>query len=410
MESSYQLDVTDSVADYLTQASPSRIIFGVPYYGRSWPTMSSDLNAYTRTQTSTSTSRAWYYTAGLEAAAAYGRRWDPNGQVPWFTTWDAANSTQREGYYDDATSLAIKYDLINSRNLAGTGMWTLLMDEDRSELWDLLKTKFGDGTPPGIIDRAPTSAATGVPTATNVRVTFSEPVTGVSASSFALRDTTNWTVVPASVAYDAGSRTATLRPSAPLRPGQEYRAALTGSIQDLGGNALAWTAWRFTATTRAQSFSPARALTFKAGTYTGYQFDAAGQPTRSKTYTLGAASSASTSQRAAIRGQSGVWFYVVNGVWGGYWVRESPSVYLPGIIGQKTFSARTVSFAAGTYTGYRFNSSYTSVTATKTYTLTRASSASATSRGVINGRAYLYIVNGVWAGYWVPESSAVHLV
>jgi hypothetical protein len=28
---------------------------------------------------------------------------------------------------------------------------------------------------------------------------------------------------------------------------------------------------------------------------------------------------------------------------------------------------------------------------------------------VINGRAYLLVANGVWAGYWVPESSAVVL-
>ncbi|MDQ3879473.1 MAG: glycosyl hydrolase family 18 protein, partial [Chloroflexota bacterium] len=408
-ESSYQLDVTDSVADYTRLTSPSKIIFGVPYYGRSWPTLSNELNAQTRTQTATSNSRAWYYTAGLEAAAAYGRRWDPNGLVPWFSTWDSANNTWREGYYDDATSLAYKYDLINSNNLAGTGMWTLLMDENRSELWDLLKTKFGDGTPPRVTDRTPAAAAVGVPTAGSLRVTFSEPVRGVSGSTFALRDTTNWAVVPATVTYDAATRTATLRPSSPLQGRQQYRAALTSAIVDGAGNVLPWTAWRFTTTSVAQTFSPARALTFKAGTHTGYRFDADGRVTGSKTYTLGASSSASTSQRAAVAGHSGRWFYVTNGVWAGYWLLESPSLYLPGIIGRADFSARTVSFAAGTYTGYRFNSSYTSVTASKKYTLTRSSTASATSRAVINGRAYLYIVNGVWGGYWVPESSSVHL-
>jgi hypothetical protein len=49
------------------------------------------------------------------------------------------------------------------------------------------------------------------------------------------------------------------------------------------------------------------------------------------------------------------------------------------------------------------------VTGTRTYTLTRASSASASARAVINGVRYVLISNGLWAGYWVPESSRVVL-
>ena len=29
---------------------------------------------------------------------------------------------------------------------------------------------------------------------------------------------------------------------------------------------------------------------------------------------------------------------------------------------------------------------------------------------MINGRPYLLIGNGIWAGYWMPESSAVRLL
>lgn len=72
--------------------------------------------------------------------------------------------------------------------------------------------------------------------------------------------------------------------------------------------------------------------------------------------------------------------------------------------------ARTVSFSAGAHTGYRFASSG-AVLATKAYTLSRSSSASATKSAIIaphSGIWYL-ISNGVWAGYWVHASTGVVL-
>ena len=98
---------------------------------------------------------------------------------------------------------------------------------------------------------------------------------------------------------------------------------------------------------------------------------------------------------------------MTNGVWAGYWVAESPRVYLPGIAELVTYSpARTVAFGAGTHTGYRFTTSG-QVSATKSYALARSSSASADRWAVINGRAYVLMVNGVWAGYWMPIGTGV---
>ena len=57
--------------------------------------------------------------------------------VPYY---DERQGELGQGYYDDAASLAVKYDLVNQHRLAGTGMWTLLMDAGRPELWRLLAT------------------------------------------------------------------------------------------------------------------------------------------------------------------------------------------------------------------------------------------------------------------------------
>jgi hypothetical protein len=64
------------------------------------------------------------------------------------------------------------------------------------------------------------------------------------------------------------------------------------------------------------------------GTHTGYQFSSSGVMTAQKSYTLPNDQSANTSIRKTITNQSGTWYYVVNGVWAGYWLRASDVLYL----------------------------------------------------------------------------------
>ena len=86
MESPYVLDVNQAVADPGGRA-PSRIIWGVPYYGRAWRTQSNALNAPT-VPGAAGNSVANYYPANLALAAQHGRLWDAFGKVPWFAYYD----------------------------------------------------------------------------------------------------------------------------------------------------------------------------------------------------------------------------------------------------------------------------------------------------------------------------------
>jgi spore germination protein YaaH len=193
MESPYMLDVNESVDDYLGQAAGGKIIWGVPYYGRTWQTTSGDLNALTRSGAA-GASRAYYYTGARDKAAQFGRLWDSVGRVPWFKYWDSAAGTWVEGYYDDAVSLAYKYDMVNQRGLAGTGMWTLLMDEGDSALWNLIANKFvNDTTPPtGGIRLLPSSTDA---LATQVSWAATDVGSGVRSYSVQVQDrsSTTWT-------------------------------------------------------------------------------------------------------------------------------------------------------------------------------------------------------------------------
>jgi hypothetical protein len=80
----------------------------------------------------------------------------------------------------------------------------------------------------------------------------------------------------------------------------------------------------------AEVYNPAQTLWFAAGTYVGHKFDASGNVTATKPYTLGATSSAPTSMHAAvIPNQTGAWYYITAGVWAGYWIQESAGTTLP---------------------------------------------------------------------------------
>lgn len=144
IQSPYTIDVAGTMADFLTETSGSKLIWGVPYYGRTWPTSSKALNATTLG----GGSKSYTYNGHLAQSAQYGRRWDDVGKVPWYRYWDSVGDHWVQGYFDDVTSLGVKYDLINARGLRGTGMWTLLMDQGRDELWRLLARKFVNDTAP----------------------------------------------------------------------------------------------------------------------------------------------------------------------------------------------------------------------------------------------------------------------
>ena len=69
---------------------------------------------------------------------------------------------------------------------------------------------------------------------------------------------------------------------------------------------------------------------------------------------------------------------------------------------------RTLSFAAGTYIGRQFNSNG-AIIASKSYTLPHSSSAPASRRSLIKNQTgfWYYVTAGVWAGYWIRETSGI---
>ena len=151
-------DVGDTVRAYTSRIPASKVILGVPYYGRAWSTASNTLNAANTSGAKNGTSVTVLYETARDLTIQNGRHYDAVEGVAWTaykrdncTTTYGCVSSWRELYYDDATALKAKYDLVNSYGLRGAGIWALGYDGARPELYAAIEDKFiTDSIPPVI--------------------------------------------------------------------------------------------------------------------------------------------------------------------------------------------------------------------------------------------------------------------
>ena len=149
-------DVADTIRAYTARVPASKVILGVPYYGRAWSTSNSQLNAANTSSAATGGSTAVVYGTAIAVLQDHARHYDTREGVAW-TAYQRQNCTATYGcvtswrqlYVDDAQALRAKYDLVNRYRLRGAGIWALGYDGTRPELWAAIKAKFvTDTTPP----------------------------------------------------------------------------------------------------------------------------------------------------------------------------------------------------------------------------------------------------------------------
>ena len=153
--------------------------------------------------------------------------------------------------YDQATRRAT---LNPTSNLAPNTVYTVRLTGGTTAIRDtaniaLASTSwtFTTAAAPTVTARTPGSGGTAVSSAGDITATFSKAVTGVSGTTFTLKNAAG-TVIPAAVSYNATTRVATLNPSANLAADTRYTATLTGgttAIRDTIGTPLASTSWSF---------------------------------------------------------------------------------------------------------------------------------------------------------------------
>lgn len=142
-------DIRETLDAYLARVPASKLILGVPYYGRAWSTKSDAFHSENISGAKFGSSATAVYTTARELAAEHGRQYNVTEGVAWTvyrretcTTTYGCVTSWRQLYYDDARALKAKYDLVNGHGLRGIGIWALGYDGTRPELYQAIKDKF----------------------------------------------------------------------------------------------------------------------------------------------------------------------------------------------------------------------------------------------------------------------------
>ena len=249
--------VESAVGTFLAVAPAASMALGVPYYGYDWPTATASPGSGTLSGGTTV-----LFKDVFARFSTWGRLWDSASSTPWYQY--SASGQQHQGWVDDGQSLALKYQFVNAKNLAGIMIWALGYDSGRTESWGAIKTAFGSAPPPppttpGVLQlvSASFSPATldpgGAVTATlHVKNVGGQTIGAVQPPPSTLYDETQGAASGAQdtwrVAVDAADRLSTLPAhpwrwglAAPLAPGAEADLAVQVTLERTGTRTL-WAA------------------------------------------------------------------------------------------------------------------------------------------------------------------------
>lgn len=133
------IDLTRSIDYYRDAGVPNeKLLLGLPWYGYEWPTESDQPKAAT-----TGSGRARTFAVLRPRLADQFVQWDDHSSTPWFAE-ALEDGTFLQTWYDDSTSMAMKYELAVMKDLAGVGIWALGYDGGFPEMWGALHDAFGD--------------------------------------------------------------------------------------------------------------------------------------------------------------------------------------------------------------------------------------------------------------------------
>lgn len=160
-------NVTNTVTSQykaVIQSAPQKLILGVPYYGQKWKTKTDQANDAVVSYVGATT-----FTNDQPNSVTYGLKWNASTKTPWYCF--KSDTLYSQIWFDNDSSLGLKYDLAKSYSLKGVGMWALGQDGSRQELWNLLQKKF--------YSAATSAAVNGQVNYLNYSTSVNTPLTGI---------------------------------------------------------------------------------------------------------------------------------------------------------------------------------------------------------------------------------------
>jgi spore germination protein YaaH len=149
--STYLFNQGRASSEYRAVVPGSKVIMGMPYYGRKVCVAGyTPSNAPENAVASTQAVADGYLDASTENGYVYNSDYhihrvtrDAGSATRWDTWTSSTAGCTREMYWDDATALGNKYDLVIRDGLRGAGIFALNYGGGAPELWNMILSKFG---------------------------------------------------------------------------------------------------------------------------------------------------------------------------------------------------------------------------------------------------------------------------
>lgn len=141
-QTSYNYTLTKSVTYYLNQGVPnSKLLLGLPYYGREWSTAGSAVpSATTGAYSGSRTFAAVKNAPGTYSPATY--QWEPNSFSSLYVRY--TGTEWRQCWIDEGRSMRYRFKMVNERGIGGIGIWALGYDDGYNDYWSAIQDYFSD--------------------------------------------------------------------------------------------------------------------------------------------------------------------------------------------------------------------------------------------------------------------------
>ncbi len=260
-------------------------------------------------------------------------------------------------------------------------------------------------------DRAAPTATLSTPLADHaadspIRLQFSEPVSGVDAASLLLRDA-DGAPVPATVDYDASTRTATISPASPLEMSASYRLEAGTGIADEAGRSMTAGSWPIITRIDADPITDDLSVILEAGTHELLRLGADGTTVESRSLAVGDRRWVLADGRARLIGRDGSWLHIDDASIGAWWVAESATARVVGLVEEARLEAgSTIGLSAGRHALLSLGPD-----GPERHHLTAIAGgvdAEIDRRRIHDGRTFVHLVDPRFGGAWVEAGAGSH--
>ncbi len=136
--SGYENSLTGMINNFLEQIPPDKITLAVPYYAYDWTTENQGKNSKAVLGVNASTLS---FAEAKDMSQGKNVIWDNDSQTPWYSYVDRVGQIHVV-HFENIRSLGAKYDLVNTKNLHGIGIWALGLEGNDTETTQLIIDKF----------------------------------------------------------------------------------------------------------------------------------------------------------------------------------------------------------------------------------------------------------------------------